>query len=200
MEELRAAYPRLLKRFIDTVASIVSPETPEFDRGALASRAARVGLAAKLPRLRTFANRLRDPGTSDESWAEALASFIIAKPPARWANGDEERCLLELASLGELFHRVEVTAFEQGGAQRGEDALRINLTRANGVDRVQVITDSQLNPRQQALFDDVRKFLPNGKDERLQFLTKLLWEELAVPSTDDQLTTPTDLRSGTKSA
>ncbi|PVM90695.1 hypothetical protein [Caulobacter endophyticus] len=200
MEELRADYPRLLKRFIDTVAEVVSPDAPQFDRGTLASRAARVGLAAKLPRLRTFANRLRDPGTSDESWAEALASFIISKPPARWSAGDEERCLLELASLGELFHRVEFTAFDKKGDQRGEDALRINLTRANGIDRVQVITDSQLDPKQQAVFEEVRKFLPNGKDERLQFLTKLLWDELSVTSTDDQLTTPTDLRSGAKSA
>lgn len=200
IDELRADYPRLLKRFIDTVTELVTPDVPDFDRAALAARAARVGLAAKLPRLRTFANRLRDPGTSDESWAEALASFLISKPPARWGAGDEERCLLELAGLGELFHRVEVTAFERGGPQRGQDAVRINLTRADGDDRVQVIANTDLDEKQREGLNTMRKYLPQGKDERLQFLMKLLWDELAVNSTDEQLNTPTDLRSGAKSA
>ncbi len=200
IDELRADYPRLLKRFVDTVTDLVTPDAPQFDRAALAARAARVGLAAKLPRLRTFANRLRDPGTSDESWAEALASFLISKPPARWSAGDEERCLLELAGLGELFHRVEVTAFEQGGVHRGQNAVRINLTRADGDDRVQVIANTDLDDKQREGLDTMRRYLPHGKDERLQFLMKLLWDELAVNSTDEQLSTPTDLRSGAKSA
>ena len=53
-------------------------------------RAARVSLAAREPRLRTFTLRLRDPGLSDEAWAEALASFIVAKPPralGTWRRG-----------------------------------------------------------------------------------------------------------------
>lgn len=186
VNDLRAAYPRLLGRFIETVKTILVQDMAGFDRAALARRAARVTLAAKLPRLRSFAFRLRDPGTSDEAWAEALASFLISKPPARWGAEDETRCLEQLAALGELFHRVEVAAFDRGGDRPSLEALRVSLTRADGEDRVQIIENAALDPCLEQHLMTLRKYLPLGKDERLQFLTKLLWEELAVSSIDQE--------------
>jgi hypothetical protein len=146
-----------------------------------------VTLAAKLPRLRTFAIRLRDPGTSDEAWAEALAGFLISKPPARWGADDEARCLEELTTLGELFQRVEVSAFDRTTDRPSPDAMRINLTRADGEDRVQIIEDVALDARLDQDLAALRNHLPLGKDERLRFLTKLLWEELAVRSIDPEI-------------
>ena len=190
VNDLRSAYPRLLGRIIETVRTTLAQDKAVFDRAALASRAARVTLAAKLPRLRTFAIRLRDPGASDEAWAEALASFLISKPPTRWGAEDETRCLEELATLGGLFHRVEVVAFDRGRERPSLDAVRISLTRADGEDRVQIIENATLDPRVEQDLAALRNHLPLGRDERLQFLMKLLWEELVVTSIDDEIGTP----------
>lgn len=79
--DLQNAYSGLLKRITQRVAEAVGQGSDNFDRAALTSRAARVSLAAREPRLRAFALRLRDPGLSDEAWAESLASFVVARPP-----------------------------------------------------------------------------------------------------------------------
>ena len=98
-----------------------------------------MSLAAREPRLRTFSLRLRDPGLSDDAWAEALASFVVSKPPARWAPGDEARFSEEIGALSELFHKVVATAFRSGSTTPAVDAIRLNLTRGDGEDRVRVI-------------------------------------------------------------
>ena len=139
ISELRAAYPALLNKIIACVAEALGGSRMDFDRARLAARAARVSLAAREPRLRTFALRLRDPGLSDEAWAEALASFIIAKPPARWISADEARFIEEVGTLGELFYKVEATAFHDNASQPATEAIRLNLTRGDGVDVVRII-------------------------------------------------------------
>ena len=123
--ELRGAYPELLARIIGRVAEAVGDDRESFDRTRLASRAARVSLAAREPRLRTFTLRLRDPGLSDEAWAEALASFIVAKPPPRWAPGDEARFGEEIGALAELFHKVEAAAFHEAAGPPAVMAIRL---------------------------------------------------------------------------
>ena len=137
--ELRSAYPELLSRIVKRVAHAAGDDQENFDRARLAARAARVSLAAREPRLRTFALRLRDPGLSDEAWAEALASFIAARPPARWAPGDEVRFGEEIGALTELFHKVEAAAFSGAAGPPTVDAIRLNLTRGDGEDLIQVI-------------------------------------------------------------
>ena len=137
--ELRAAYPALLNKIIACVAEALGGSRIDFNRAQLASRAARVSLAAREPRLRTFALRLRDPGLSDDAWAEALASFISAKPPARWISADEARFIEEVGNLAELFYKVEATAFHDNASQPAIQAIRLNLTRGDGVDVVRVI-------------------------------------------------------------
>ena len=73
--ELRHAYPALLSRIIERVAQAAGEEHGAFDRVHLATRAARVSLAAREPRLRTFTLRLRDPGLSDDAWADGPAGL-----------------------------------------------------------------------------------------------------------------------------
>jgi hypothetical protein len=176
--ELRAAYPALLDRIIACVAEALGDSRNEFDRAKLASRAARVSLAAREPRLRTFALRLRDPGLSDEAWAEALASFIVAKPPARWLSADEARFIDDVGTLAELFYKVEATAFSGDVSQPAVEAIRLNLTRGDGADLVRIIdNDAQAGDLPKQL-DAFREWLPQSKSLRLQMLVRLLWSEL----------------------
>jgi hypothetical protein len=183
--ELRAAYPALLNQIIACVAQALGGSREDFDRAKLAARAARVSLAAREPRLRTLALRLRDPGLSDEAWAEALASFIVAKPPARWLSADEARFTEDVGTLAELFHKVEATAFHDNAAQPAVDAIRLNLTRGDGVDLVRVIEPSAEDGDLTREVEALRDRLPERKSLRLQMLAHLLWSELNA-STDRQ--------------
>jgi hypothetical protein len=178
IDELRGAYPDLLSRIITRVAEGSGSGRSGFDRARLAARAARVSLAAREPRLRTFALRLRDPGLSDETWAEALASFVVSKPPARWAPGDEGRFGEEIGALSELFHKVEATAFQSEGTTPKVDAIRVNLTRGDGEDRVRVI---EPQPDGTDIADQakvLRSRLPQDRTARLELLAHLMWIDL----------------------
>ena len=179
--ELRQAYPALLSRITERVAQAVGEEHGAFDRVRLATRAVCVSLAAREPRLRTFALRLRDPGLSDDAWAEALSSFVVSKPPARWASGDETRFCEEIAALAELFRKVEAAAFGVGSDSPALSAVRLNLTRGDGIDLVRIIEprpedDSGI----QASLSGFEEMLPQDRHKRLDVLTRLLWNELSA--------------------
>lgn len=178
VDELRADYPRLLGRIRETTAAAAGGGEGGFDRARLAARAARVTLKATQPRLRTFALRLRDLGTSDDSWAEALASYVAAKPPSKWNASDEGRTIEELAALGDLFRRVEAAGFGRDGARPDHAAVRINLTRDDGEDRVLIL---EAPPRDAVRADDLkaaRGHLPKEKANLMRILMDLLWDEL----------------------
>ena len=179
MGELRQSYPALLSRIIKRVAEAAGEDCQAFDRVRLATRAAHVSLAAREPRLRTFALRLRDPGLSDDAWAEALASFIVSKPPARWAAGDEARFCEEIAALAELFHKVEAAAFNAGGEVASPSAVRLNLTRGDGVDLVRIVEPrsdaASLDQEDIGVIEDV---LPPDRHARLDVFDALALERI----------------------
>ena len=197
--ELRQAYPALLSRIIERVAQAAGEERGAFDRVHLATRAARVSLAAREPRLRTFALRLRDPGLSDDAWAEALASFVVSKPPARWALGDEVRFCEEIAALAELFQKVEAAAFGAGGEAPAVSAVRLNLTRGDGIDLVRIIEPcTEDDSGIQASLSGFEKMLPQDRHTRLDVLTRLLWNELSACDTLDTAKEEAPLEPKTK--
>jgi hypothetical protein len=186
IEELRNAYSDLLSRIVTRVAEAIGDKHQDFDRARLATRAARVSLTAREPRLRTFALRLRDPGLSDEAWAEALASFVVAKPPSRWSSGDEARFSEEVGALSELFHKVEATAFHAPGGAPVAEAIRLNLTRGDGEDRVRII---EPRPEDRDLAEQanlLRGRLPQDRTLRLQLLAHLLWADMNNEVNDEK--------------
>lgn len=176
--ELQTDYSRLLERIVTCVATALGEEPSRFDRDVLARRASGVSVAAREPRLRAFALRLRDAGLSKDAWAEALASLVIAKPPAKWAPGDEARFVEEVGVLAELFSKVEAIAFATAGSTVSEDAVRVNLTLPDGRDYVRVVNDSRLSKKEEASLAAFSDLLPQGDAKRIQFLTNLLFREL----------------------
>jgi hypothetical protein len=186
MNELRSDYTRLLDRILDTVASAIGRTEGRLDRTRLAQRAALVASAATLPRLKAFANRLRDATMSDDLWANALASYLVAKPPARWNAADEQHCLEELTALSQLFYRVESAAFENGRLAPDKDAVLVKLTRANGDDRGLVVQNRHLAPSAAKLREEVRALLGNDPAQRVQILANLLWEDLPAEQADGE--------------
>jgi hypothetical protein len=181
VDELRAAYQQLLGRIVELVAEAIGENARSLDRGRLAARASRVSLAAREPRLRTFALRLRDPGLTEDAWAEALGSFVIAKPPARWSPGDEARFCEETTALAEVFRRVEALVFETQSDVYSSVAMRLNLTRGDGHEVMSVIeTRADEETTVQVVLNSVQKMLPQNRRLRLDVLARLLWTELAV--------------------
>jgi hypothetical protein len=175
VEELRQAYDALLNRIQRRTSEALNQ--PSFDRVAVASRAARVSLVAREPRLRTFALRLRDPGLTDKAWAEALGSYVISKPPAKWLAADEARYDDEAGTLAEHFCKTEAAAFANPGMPPQAEAVRLNLTRGDGEDVVRVVEgppDEDLAGQA----DVIAGRLPQDADLRLRLLTELLWREL----------------------
>ncbi|RWP51059.1 hypothetical protein [Mesorhizobium sp.] len=182
--DLQNAYSGLLERIMRRVAEAVGQGPDEFDRAALASRAARVSLAAREPRLRAFALRLRDPGLSDEAWAESLASFVVSRPPTRWIPGDEARFGEEIGALSEIFAKVEGAAFSNPDSKPQVDAVRLNLTRGDGTDLVRVLHPIELDDSDRRAMQSLVERLPQGEVRRIQILTKMLWLELEKSTAD----------------
>ncbi|RWJ04462.1 MAG: ATP-binding protein [Mesorhizobium sp.] len=178
IQELQNTYGDLIKRIVRRTSEAIGQDPEHFDRVALASRGARVSLAAREPRLRAFALRLRDPALHDEAWAESLASFVVAKPPARWLPGDEVRFTEEIGALAEVFAKVESTIFSSSEDRPDSDAIRLNLTRGDGRDLVRVLHPIALDEGDQELLHALAKRLPQGETQRIQMLANLLWQEL----------------------
>lgn len=178
VSELQNSYGDLIQRIVRATSEAIGQDPKHFSRVALASRAARVSLAAREPRLRAFALRLRDPALHDEAWAESLASFVVAKPPSRWLPGDEVRFTEEIGALAEVFARVESTIFSSSEERPDGDAIRLNLTRGDGRDLVRVLHPVTLDEGDQAAMQALTKRLPQGETQRIQILANLLWEEL----------------------
>jgi len=178
VSELQNTYGDLVKRIVQATSEAIGQNPEQFDRVALASRAARVSLAAREPRLRAFALRLRDPALHDQAWAESLASFVVAKPPSRWLPGDEVRFTEEIGALAEVFVRVESTIFSSSEDRPDVDAIRLNLTRGDGRDLVRVLHPVSLDKGDQESMQALAKRLPQGETQRIQILANLLWAEL----------------------
>ncbi|MCS0505136.1 hypothetical protein [Ancylobacter mangrovi] len=175
IEELRVAYQRLIGRLSTRIATALGQAEGHLDRGVIAQRAARVSLAAKEPRLRAFALRLRDPQLSDELWIESLAAYVVSRPPQKWGPGDEARFVEEVGTLAEIFYRVEHAAFANSKTRPDVDAFRLSLTPADGTERVHVLHRSPLSDELEERVKMIDTLL--GKDEalRLQLAAEVLW-------------------------
>ena len=109
------------------------------DREQITLRASRVLLAAREPRLQTFARSLADTALSDDSWAERIGSTVVSKPPARWIVTDKARAMDEIELLVAIFHHTEAAAFGHGIAILDLTAVRIALTSADGRETAHVV-------------------------------------------------------------
>ncbi|MCC7368834.1 MAG: hypothetical protein IT306_10450 [Chloroflexi bacterium] len=139
MDDLRAAYPRLLERIRDRVTRGLEDGAGPPDRADIARRALHVSLVAREPRLVAFARSIADTALSEDAWAEKIGSFVIAKPPAYWTAADEVRAGDEIDLLGGTFCRLEATAFGNGWDAPDVTAVRIAVTVADGNEAARVV-------------------------------------------------------------
>lgn len=193
VEELKNDYNHLVARVTRHVALALGEDPAKFDRAALAQRAARVALAARDVRLRGLAMQLRDAGLANDSWAENLGSFTLARPPKKWGVGDEARFVEEFGVLADVFAKVEGAAFQSGAERPDPDAVRLNLTRGDGADQILVVNPTVLDEGDRAQLQTLRDRLPSAPGLRLQFLTQLLWDELSRKGAGAAVQSPSEV-------
>ncbi len=176
---LRDAYSGLLSVVVTELAAALGEDTDTaaLDRAKLASRAARVAVVAREGRLRAFAQRLRDPGLNEDAWVEALASFVVSKPPARWLKLDYDTWSSEIAMLGAQFLRTEAAAFSKDG-DLSRTAVRVGLTKADGSELARVVEFPD-EGKLRTVLDQISRTLPGTKDARLAVLARMLWDTLS---------------------
>lgn len=192
---LRDAYPTLLTDIVGDAARALDAGASTLDRAKLASRGARVALVAKEARLKAFAQRLRDPGLSEDAWIEALASFVASKPPSRWLSADFDKWKADIATLGHTFLGVEATAFS-AGPEPLPSAVRLGLTRADGAERARVIDVAAAeSPAAAQAIARIEEILAGSHETRVPILYKLLWEALGG-TLDNEVDGPNDTRKG----
>jgi len=183
MDDLRAAYPRLLERIRDRVTRRLADGPTPPDRAGVAQRAMRVSLVAREPRLAAFARSLADAALSEDAWAEKVGSFVVAKPPAYWTTGDEARAGDEIDMLAATFCRLEATAFGNGWDTPDLTAVRIVLTAADGKEAARVIHfRAEDEPALRVLVERLEAALGDaeGRELRLAAIARLLRNSIAL--------------------
>lgn len=173
---LRDAYQTLLAEIVGDVARALDAGEGQLDRAKLAARASRVALAAREGRLRAFAQSLRDPRLSEDSWIESLASFVASKPPARWTRVDVDNWRSEIENLGATFLRLEAAAYASG-PEPSKSAFRIGITRSDGSEIARVVEiPTDADPQFHDQLKKLDKALPPGRDQKLAVLYRMLWD------------------------
>jgi hypothetical protein len=185
VRELRGAYPALLLRVEEALASALGVSGPaQAMQAMLASRAEPAKDAIVEPELKAFVIRLADKSLAAGAWLESLATFLGRKTTERWAEADEREFHHRLKLLARRFERVLAAQAGAGGRlnlQAGEDAVHVRITRANGeeleslvrgaastqdMDALQAEFAQLLSRHGQAgMLAAVRAILANGQDD-----------------------------------
>lgn len=130
LDELRAAYPRLLDRLGTQVEKHLGGTLrSEEGRFRLSERAGKVvGLSGDF-RLDAFATRLKSASDSVE-WLESVGGLAANKPVRDWIDADIERATFEIADLSARFKRVEAVANTLGPAS-GTETIAVVVGRGS---------------------------------------------------------------------
>jgi hypothetical protein len=149
-------------------------------RDELAQRSERLLVNVADIELKAFCLRLFDNRMPEADWIDSVGSLIATSPPSRWKDQDEDVFREKLGAMVQRFLRVESANFESSAGARGTgQAMRIALTKQDGVERHEVI---YLNSKEQQSVKKITEelLLWVGSDHRiaLSALTKLTWELL----------------------
>ena len=107
-------------------------------RAVLRFRAAQVFASAVDPRLKAFSHHLCDEELEDVLWIEAVATFVVGKPPRAWTDSDRAKYEVLLAELVRSFRHLEALVFELArhpDADRAPaEVIRIGVTDVHSKD------------------------------------------------------------------
>ena len=141
--ELKQTYRSLLNFIEQQLASNFSLEYKrEQLQTELISRAEPLEDVASGTQLTGFLMRICDSGLDLDSWLEAIATFVVNKPPASWIDTDKAHFEINLSQLARKFQNFEVVSYEKrkhSESSEGEP-IRVGITRPNQPEQEWVVT------------------------------------------------------------
>ena len=96
-------------------------------------------------KLKGFFLRVCDEELDFNEWLEAIATYIVQKPPTAWNDADKTQFQMDLAELARKFHHFEAVSFErQKQTDRFSDGagevLRVGVTTLKSEEQARVIS------------------------------------------------------------
>ena len=143
LDELKQVYPSLLNSIEEHLASNFSLEYKgEQLRRELINIAEPLEEVARGTQLIGFLMRICDRGLDLDSWLEAIATFVVNKPPASWMDADKRQFEINLSQLARKFRHFEVLSYEKRKHTElsGGEPVRIGTTKPNTAEKEQVVT------------------------------------------------------------
>jgi hypothetical protein len=132
LADLRDAYPRLLDRVRDIIATSFGVSSQDHHRLTLALRAKALNQQVSELRLRGLCLRFADDKLDDTAWLESVASYLVEKPPSRWLDLDEAAFVTEVSHIAQRFVRAELAQPVAAAEELGTFTTHVYLTRSTG--------------------------------------------------------------------
>ncbi|MDE0011889.1 MAG: hypothetical protein OXU36_12115 [Candidatus Poribacteria bacterium] len=143
LNELKQIYPSLLNSVQEQLAFNFSLEyRGEQLRRELINIAEPLEAVTRGTQLTGFLMRIRDTELDLDNWLEAIATFVVNKPPASWTDRDKGQFEINLSQLTRKFQHFKVLAYEKRKhSESSEDEpIRIGITRPNQPEQEWVVT------------------------------------------------------------
>ena len=143
LDELKQVYSSLLNFVAQQIASNFSLEYKgkQLCR-ELMNRAKPLEEVTSDTQLTGFLMRICDSGLDFDNWLEAIATFVVNKPPASWMDADKTQFEINLSQLARKFQNFEVVSYEKrkhSESSEGEP-IRVGITRPNQPEQEWVVT------------------------------------------------------------
>ena len=143
LSELEQAYEVLLNSVEQLLVEAfnLTPKKEEL-RAELADRAEPLFAITIETDLKGFLIQICSGGHDFNSWLEAIATYLVKKPPASWIDLDKAQFESNLSQLARKFRHFEAVSYEKLKHTKSStgEPIRIGITRPNYPEQEQVVT------------------------------------------------------------
>ena len=182
LSELELAYEMLLNSVEQLLVEAfnLTPKKEEL-RAELAARAEPLFAVTIEMQLKGFLIQVCSGGHDFTSWIEAIATYLVKKPPASWVDLDKAQFESNLSQLARKFRHFEAVSYEKLAHTESSagEAIRVGITRPNHPEQEQVVTlpstaEEQANKIAHEIERVFDKFDMDGNSEfRLAILARI---------------------------
>ncbi len=138
VQELRDAFPKLLKAVRTTLLEEL--RGPDFSfRENLSVRARELHGRVVDQRIARLIVALQADIPGDDEWAEYVGMNVSGISVANWNDDDRRRFSTAIQDMGSTFRRLEALNYDLRARGDGFDALRVTVTRPDGVETAKLV-------------------------------------------------------------
>ena len=182
LSELERAYDALLNSIEQLLVEAfnLTPKKEEL-RTELADRAEPLFAVTIEMHLKGFLIQVCSGGHDFTSWIEAIATYLVKKPPASWIDLDKAQFESNLSQLARKFRHFEAVSYEKRKHTESSagEPIRVGITRPNHPEQEQVVTlpstaEEQANKIEREIEQLFNRFDVDGNSEfRLAVLARI---------------------------